>query len=113
MEAPPEVPVGDASHREPAAPRLTPGKEPFQGARQGGLLGCRDASEGQAAVVPQHPLPVGSRGGADDATVDDAREEHQRPYGRREFERAGGPWTQEIEVLYAGAVGAEVEEADR
>lgn len=113
MASPPEGTVGDASHREPAAPRLTPGKEPFQCARQGGLLGCRDASEGQAAVVPQHPLPVGSRGGADDAAVDDAREEHQRPYGRREFERAGGPWTQEVEVLYAGAVGAEVEEADR
>jgi hypothetical protein len=44
--------------------------------------------------------------------MDDPSGESQWPYCRWEFERARGSWTQEVEVLNAGAESAEIEETN-
>ena len=78
--------------------------------REGRVLSDGELGKSEAAAGHEMRLAARSALPADHATPDHLGGEGQRPERRREFEWAGGPWPEEVEVLDPRAIAAEVEE---
>jgi len=84
--------------------------ECVQGARQGSLLLGRQFGECQAAVVALLAIALADRASSPEQAPDNPGGQLQRPERKREFQGAGGPGLQGLDVLDADAGSTEIDD---